>query len=395
MKQRKLSFQTHIAFTAARLQEETERVRSLGLRQVQYTCKTDPGLQAMLYGTGRIVLYSRYSFLRRPYRDRLGELGLISLAQARQQHRDNRAKAARGENPRQPAKASMLYQELYEAHYLVQCRSRGKKSIHTDESRHRNWLGPAFNHMAVADICKTNVAHLIVQMQEAERAPSFIRSTIGQLGTTLELAVDLGEIDRNPTRGVRTPRVNNRREQFLTAAQVRAFCEQAQTDPNPIGAGKLVLMALTGARLGEATQARWEDVDLEAGIWRLPDQKSGRPGLIYLSEAAKGVIRRMGAYRCNDFVFPSQRGKEKSGRPIRVFRRLCQAAGIPEGFRIHDLRHAWVSAGVNAGVPIEIMSQGARHSSVTVTRLYSHAQRENLAAANQLIANLFMPPRAA
>ena len=141
----------------------------------------------------------------------------------------------------------MLYQELYEAHYLVQCRSRGRKSIHTDESRHRNWLGPAFNHMAVTAIRKTDIARLIVRMQEAGRAPSSIRSTIGQLGTTLELAVDLGEIDRNPTRGVRTPRVNNRRERFLTAAQIRAFCEHAQNDPNPIGAGKLVLMAL-GAR---------------------------------------------------------------------------------------------------------------------------------------------------
>ena len=28
----------------------------------------------MIYGTGRIVLYSRYSFQCRPYRDKLGDL---------------------------------------------------------------------------------------------------------------------------------------------------------------------------------------------------------------------------------------------------------------------------------------------------------------------------------
>lgn len=395
MKQRKYAFPTRIPFTISRLNEEAERVRHLGLTQVQFTCDTAPGLQAMIYRTGRITLYSRYCFQCRPYRDKLGELGEITLSQARLGHQTRRNIASHGQNPRQPVKSEMIYQALHKEHYLIQCRSRGKKSIHTDESRYRNWLGPAFGRTKVADITRTDVALLVVNMQESGISPATIRSTIGQLRTSLELAVDLGVIERNPTKGVRTPRVMNRRETFLTAEQVRAFCSLAQEDSNRVGANKLVLMALTGARLGEATEAKWEDVDLDAGVWHLPDQKSGRPGRIYLSEAAKGVIHSMEELRCNAYVFPGRRCTGSSGRPIRLFKRLCQKAGIPDGFRIHDLRHAWVSAGVNAGIPLEILSQGARHSTPTVTRLYSHAHADQLISANDAIARLFIAPAAA
>jgi len=396
MKHRKYSFPTLIPFTVDRLRKEAARIRALGLVQVQFTCETDPGLQAMIYGaSGRIVFYSRYSRFRRPYRVKLDEFGLISIDQAKQQHRANRVLASQGHDPRQPKNRQMLYRELFWEHYIVQCRSRQKKTIHTDICRYSNWINDALGHLAITEINKSHIHQLIVKMIAAGLAPATIRTIVGQVRTVLELAVDLQIIDRNPTKGVRTPRVNNRRDKFLTADQVRAFFEAAQNDPNVIGSSKLKLMALTGARLGEATHLKWEHVDLEAGIWRLLDQKSGRPGQIYLSMAAKSVIRSMEAYRCNEYVFPGQRGNKRSGRPIRVFRRLCSQAGIPDGFRPHDLRHAWISAGINAGIPLEIMSQGARHSSPTVTRIYSHAQLENLTAANELIANLFMPPKAA
>lgn len=397
MKPRKYSFPTCIPFTVTRLREQAAQVRALGHVQVQFTCDSDPGLLAMIYGaSGRIVFYSRYSYLRRPYRIKLGEFGLISIDQAKQQHRANRVLAAQGQNPRQPKTAPMLYRTLFWEHYIVQCQSRRKKTIKTDISRHDNWIGEALDHLAVSEINKSHIHQLVVKMIDAGLAPATIRTIVGQIRTVLELAVDLRIIDRNPTKGVRTPRVNNRREQCLTADQVRAFFEAAQNDPNVIGSYKLMLSALTGARQGELTnQCRWDQIDLAAGIWWLTDQKSGRPGKIYLSSPAKDVIRHMEAFRCNDYVFPGQGSNERSGRAIRVFRRLCKKAGIPDGFRPHDLRHAWISAGINSGIPIEILSQGARHSSVNVTRIYSHAVPENLVAANELIAGLFVPPKAA
>lgn len=78
-------------------------------------------------------------------------------------------------------------------------------------------------------------------------------------------------------------------------------------------------------------------------------------------------------------------------RPIRAFRRICKVAGIEDGaFRIHDIRHAWCSLQVNAGIPLEIVSQGARHSSPIMTRRYAHAQKNELRAANDKVAELLL-----
>lgn len=397
MKHRKYSFSTRIPFTATRLREEAARVHAHRHVQVQFTCETDPGLLAMIYGaSGRIVFYSRYSRFHRPYRIKLGEFGLISIDQAKQQHRANRVLASQGLDPRQPKIRPMLYRELFNGPYIDQCRSRGKKTIATDISRDANWIDAHLGDLPVIEINKSHIHQLIVKMIEAGLAPATIRTIVGQIRTVLELAVDLCIIDRNPTKGVRTPRVNNRRDKCLTPDQVRAFFEAALNDPNVISSHKLMLAALTGARQGELTnECKWDQIDLDAGIWHLTTQKSNRPGKIYLASSSKAVIRRMEAFRRNDFVFPGQRGNERSGRAVRVFRRLCKQAGIPDGYRPHDFRHAWISAGINSGIPIEILSQGARHSSVNVTRIYSHALPENLVAANELIANLFMPPKAA
>lgn len=390
-----LEFSTIIPFSVARLKLEVELIRSLKLPEQQYNCEGEPGFEARVYPSGRITFYSRVSIQGRTSRNRLGALGVISLAQARQQHLTYRVMAARGENPKKPAPAVMTYGELHRSHYLVQCESRGKKTIYTDVSRHAHWIGPYFDEMPVNEIDRTDIARFIVGMQKAGRAPATIKTTVGQIYTTLEIAVDLGVIERNPAKGVRTPRVNNRRTQFLTADQVRQFLIAAESDPNVVDSAKLALMALTGARLGEACNAKWSDIDLNAGIWHLPTQKSGKKGVIYLSGHAQKFIELMNAYRRNEFVFPGQRGNDRSGRPIRLFKRLCVAAGIPDGFRIHDLRHAWVSAGINAGVSLEIMSQGARHSSPSVTRIYSHAEMDKLVSANEAIADLFIGKKAA
>lgn len=395
MKPRKYSFETIIPFTVARLRQEAERVCEQGLEQVQFTSKTDPGLQAMIYGTGRIVFYSRYAYLRRPYRDWIGELGLISIDQARQKHHANRVLAAQGQNPRHPKTSPMLFKQLYWDHYVVQCQSRGKKTLHTDHSRYTHWIGPEFADMAVEDITKTHISRFILKMVEGGLAPATIKTIIGQLRSTLEIGVELGVIARNPAKGVRTPRVDNRRTEFMTVTQVQAFMAAAQASEDIVGSRMLMLMALTAARLGEATAAKWADISLEEGLWNLPTQKSGRRGRIYLCQAAQQVVRDLMQFRRNEFLFPGAKDNARRSRPIKLFKRLCEQAGIPKGFRIHDLRHAWCSLGNLAEIPLEIISLAARHSSPVVTRIYSHAHRESLVAANEKIAALIMPPVAA
>jgi len=386
---RKTPFATQIDFTAARLNEEAARIQALCLTQVEYSCKKTPGLKAVIYGGNcQVTLYSRYCLNKRPVKERLGILGLITLEQARQKHRANRALADQGIDPRRPAPEKIKYNELHEKHYLVQCRSRQKKSIAADISRHDHWLGPEFGDEPLKNITVTRVNQFILRMEAAGLAPATRKKIISQLGSVLNLAVDLEFVPKNVVKSIRLPRVHNRRTEFLTVTQLHALYHAATAEEDLVGAGMIKLMALTGARLGEVTQAKHEDFDLDRRLWRLPTQKSGRPGEIFLSAAACDVVRLLQSVRRNAYLCPGEKGNPTRSRPIKLFRRLCQQAGIPESFCLHDLRHAWVSAGIAAGIPLEIMSQGARHQSPGTTRLYSHVHASVLIEAQETIGRL-------
>lgn len=388
---RKYKDVTAFSFTQTRLREAAERVKALCLDQVEFSCSTYRGMRALIYASGRIVLYCRFSYRNRPYRIRLGELGLVTLEQARVLHQRYRLQAAQGEDPRTPKRSVLFYRDLHTQHFVVQCRARLKRTVHTDQSRYANWLGPEFGDMRVAEITRTHVSHFVLRMQQAGKAPATIRSIIGQLKSTLDIAVELDIVARNVAKGVRLPQVNNRRTEFLEVKQVASFMAAAKRcDQQIVGSRMLMLMALTGARLGEVRALQWSHLDLAAGTWFLPTQKSGRSGTIYLSEPSMEVIREVLPYRRNDFVFPGERENDCLSRPIRLFKKLCKQAGIPEGYRIHDLRHAWCAAGVSAGIPLEILSLCARHSAPSVTRIYSHASTESLFAAQKMIGALFM-----
>ncbi len=123
---------TMIAFTKTRLLEEAERVKALSLHQVEFSCTTHRGMRAVIYASGRITLYTRYSCNKRPDRIRLGELGLLTLEQARVLHQRYRLQASQGENPKVPKVSTLTYRVLHEERYVVQCRARQKRSLHTD-----------------------------------------------------------------------------------------------------------------------------------------------------------------------------------------------------------------------------------------------------------------------
>ena len=101
---------------------------------------------------------------------------------------------------------------------------------------------------------------------------------------------------------------------------------------------------LTGARLREVLDAKWEYVDLERGMVFLRDSKTGKKP-IYLSGAAAEIIASLPRLSDNPYLFPG----EKKGRPKADLKKpwaaICEAAKL-EGVHLHDLRHSFASIGV-------------------------------------------------
>ena len=73
------------------------------------------------------------------------------------------------------------------------------------------------------------------------------------------------------------------------------------------------------------------------------------------------------AWRDTGLVFTREDGSQlHPDTATTAFERLYRAAGLPP-IRVHDLRHTAASLALQAGVPLEVVSEQLGHSSVTIT----------------------------
>jgi integrase len=99
-------------------------------------------------------------------------------------------------------------------------------------------------------------------------------------------------------------------------------------------------LVLTAARSGEARGARWDEIDLDARTWTIPESrmKAGREHRVPLSDAALEGLRRAKALDDNSgLVFPSlyKPGRELSDMTLT---KLLRDNGLAETATVHGFR---------------------------------------------------------
>ena len=106
-----------------------------------------------------------------------------------------------------------------------------------------------------------------------------------------------------------------------------------------VAASAALFQILCACRPGEARGLRWEEIDLEAAIWKLPAarHKTSKPWRCPLSRQALAILKRMAALRISGepLVFPGR----KIGRPVSLsgMRNQLWAAG-GTGATLHGSR---------------------------------------------------------
>ena len=82
----------------------------------------------------------------------------------------------------------------------------------------------------------------------------------------------MGSLGTKPLYWVKKFQENNAQQRFLSPDEIRRLYK-AMDDMNGrsvMTIASLKLLLLTGTCRSEALTARWENVDLERGIWRIP-----------------------------------------------------------------------------------------------------------------------------
>jgi integrase len=160
-----------------------------------------------------------------------------------------------------------------------------------------------------------------------------------------------------------------------------------ESEPSKTAVAALKFLLLTGARRSEALTASWENVDLDNGVWFLPQTKSGKGRYVQLNSEAKNLLRALPRASGCPWPFPSRRDSSKPiYSPQGAFDRVLKVAGI-EHLRLHDLRHSHASLAINAGVSLSIIQGLLHHQSPVQTMRYSHIMNSTLRNASESVSD--------
>ena len=136
------------------------------------------------------------------------------------------------------------------------------------------------------------------------------------------------------------------------------------------------LLALNGLRISEATGADIEHLGLERGHRTLIiTRKGGKVATIPLAPRTARAIDLAIGERTGGPVFLAADGRRLDRHGAgRVVRRTARRAGIGKVVTPHTLRHAFITAALDAGVPLRDAQEVASRADPRTTMRYDRAR---------------------
>lgn len=244
---------------------------------------------------------------------------------------------------------------------------------------------PTLRHKRVADVKFADIDAL--HRKITKRGANYLANrTVAVLSKMFSLAVKWGWRPDNPAKGVERNQEAKRRR-YLSPDELGRLTKALTKHSDRQAANIIRLLLLTGARRGEVQAARWEDIDLRAGIWTKPGAttKQKTEHTVPLSAPARQLLAdlRKTADDGAEYVFPGRLGAHRV--EIKYdWAALCKAAEIKNA-RIHDLRHTYASVLASAGKSLPVIGALLGHSQPTTTARYSHLFDDPLREATERV----------
>lgn len=344
-----------------------------------------PGFILTVTSTGHKGFSLRYRDEHGKQRQhKIGDMKSITPDKARQVAKVLRSRVVLGENPaeeRQIKRTIPTLAEFARDRYMPYVKGY-KKSWDSDDSYLRNHLLPQFG------TCHLDQIHqqAVIEFHHGMRGNGYALATCNRMLILLRYMYNLAKKwkipggESNPTAGVPLYEANNARERFLTAAETQRLREAIEQSDNPQLKFIVPLLLLTGARKRELLESRWENVDLDKRMWRIPTTKTGKARHVPLSSAAIAILSQIPKIEGCPYVVPNPKTKQPYVSVFYSWDTARKAADLPE-VRMHDLRHSMASNMVNSGRSIYEVAKVLGHTQLKTSQRYSHLSNETLLSA--------------
>ena len=385
-----------ITFTQAFL--NTGLKLAAGKTRQEFCDATVPGLLVEVRNTPHSVptWYLRFKRNGKTAYDRLGTLKELTLTQARKVASAKKVEHAQTAKraPEPQTNGDITLDAFMTDHYFPYAKIH-KRSWIRDDQLYRIRIKEKFGDAKLSAITRYQVQQFQTELAGKQLSPATQDHHIKLLRRVFNLAVQWEFLEKNVLTGIKLLLVDNELHDVADDAQLQRLVEVLRTDENRPVCNILMFLLSTGARLNEALQATWKEVDLEKGLWTIPapKSKSKRARTVPLNDSAMFVLAEAGKLTKFEAIFANP----QTGKPFttitRVWYRLRKAAGISK-MRIHSYRHQFASLLVSSGRSLFDVQVLLGHSDPRVSQRYAKLSVQALKEASSFGSIIVPKPQA-
>jgi integrase len=276
--------------------------------------------------------------------------------------------------------AGVTMQEAYER--FLTLKNRRPRTLESYETIWRLHIPAVLKRKPVANVTAADIQSAVRAASKHHRTANLIVVLIGAI------MAKSGRWADNPAREV-SRHAEHPRTRRLTTDELTRLWAAAGNDPEWRDFFRLLI--LTGARRAAFQAMRWQDLNLDAGVWLVPVDwsKNKRELAVPLSAEAVQILRarRTNSVGKSPWVFPT--ADSTTGHvvnPVKAWKRLLEAAGVQEHASLHDIRRTLGSRLAMSGVTGQTISNVLGHLSAQSLKAYVHL---DTSAGSEAIDNLF------
>ena len=349
------------------------------------------GLRVFASGARSYVLKYRRGGVQRWFT--IGRHGKWTPDQARSEAMRLLGRIENGEDPasKRVSERNAATVAEFADRYLKEFSNTHKKAstARHDAANLKNYILPALGKMRIRDVTQADVARFHLSLKKTPYLANRCRALLSHMFGKAEAWSERPE-GTNPTRHVEKFK-EKARNRFLSTEELKrlggALSDGEREGESPYTIGAIRLLLFTGARLSEILTLRWEHVDFQARLLRLPDSKTGEK-TVALPAPALQVLESLPRQDGNPFVICGRRTGARLVNLQKPWSRIRERAGISD-VRLHDLRHSFASIGASGGMGLPLIGSLLGHKQAQTTMRYAHlANDPRLNAADTIAAEI-------
>lgn len=246
---------------------------------------------------------------------------------------------------------------------------------------------------APAAVTPAMLRSYIYHLKDVGLAPASIRRNVSAMRSYYRFLLGEGEVARDPTERLETPKRWLTLPDVLTVADVDRLLA-APTLDEPLAFRDRALLELAygaGLRVSEWITLGVKDVLLSEGLVRVFGKGSkerlvpiGRRAIAALAVYQRELRPRLERGGGKGALFLNARGQPLSRMGAwKILRKYVSIAKIEKHVTPHTLRHSFATHLLEGGADLRAVQEMLGHASIATTQIYTHVDREFLRSVHR------------